>query len=91
MAKKNKEDKVDDEMNVPRRGRKLMLFILIFLFMTILAGGYTAVAWFFELYPFAPQGPTIEDLAKQKAEKAAYDAELNRDLYIKFEKPLRLT
>ena len=87
MAKKKKEAAADEEVNVPRRGRKLMLFILIFLFMIIAAGGYTAAAWFFELYPFTPEGPTVEDLAKQKAEKAAYDAELNRDLYVKFEKP----
>lgn len=87
MAKDNKEAAADEEVQVPRRGRKLMLIILIFLLMLMAASGYTAAAWYFELFPFEPSGPTIEDLAKQRAEKAAYDAELNRDLYIKFEKP----
>ncbi len=87
MAKNNKEVADDEEVKVPRRGRKLLLFILIFLFLLVASAGYTAAAWYFEFFPFEAQGPTIEDLAKQKAEKAAYDAELNRDLYIKFEKP----
>ncbi|MBO6258536.1 MAG: flagellar basal body-associated FliL family protein [Succinivibrio sp.] len=83
MAKKESDA---EELETPKKGKKFLL-LLIVLVLLLLGGGYTGVAYFLELPPFEPQGPTPEEIAAQLAKEEAEQAAKTKDIYVKFEKP----
>ena len=75
------EKKKDDELDSPKRGKKL--FILIAALLLILGvSGYFGAAYFLQLPPFEPPGPTAEEIAAQKAEEEKSQKLLQREIYV---------
>ena len=88
MAKSaEKKSDEDGEIKVPRRSKKLLLILAVFLLMILGAGGYTGAAYYFNWPPFEVPEPSVEELAAQKAAQEAKEAEMNRELYVKFNAP----
>lgn len=63
------EKKKDDELDSPKRGKKLFILIAALLLLILGVSGYFGAAYFLQLPPFEPPGPTAEEIAAQKAEE----------------------
>ena len=83
MAKNKKAKESDDVGDAPKKKSKLFLIILIVLFLVLAGGGYVGAAYFLQLPPFEPAGPTPEEIAAKKAEQEKERMLLQRDIYIK--------
>ncbi len=81
--KKAKEAEGDDIEGAPKKKSKLFLIIIIVLFLLLAGGGYVGAAYFLQLPPFEPAGPTPEEIAAQKAEQEKERMLLQRDIYVK--------
>lgn len=77
-------DNLDEPVERKRSGKILFLVVLPLLAILILGGGYTGAAYFLKLPPFEEPGPTPEEIAAQKVAEAAAQAELTRELFIRF-------
>ncbi len=78
------EKKKDDELDSPKRGKKLFILIVAALLLLILGvSGYFGAAYFLQLPPFEPPGPTAEEIAAQKAEEEKSQKLLQREIYVK--------
>ena len=79
MAEKKKEDELDS----PKRGKKLFILIAALLLLILGVGGYFAAAYFMHLPPFEPPGPSVEEVAALKAEEEKSQKLLQREIYVK--------
>ena len=78
------EKKTVDELDSPKRGKKLFIIIAAFVLLLIGAGCYFGAAYFFNLPPFdAEPAPTVEEKAAQKAEDEKAQKLLQREIYVK--------
>ena len=68
------EKKKDDELDSPKRGKKLFILIAALLLLILGVSGYFGAAYFLQLPPFEPPGPTAEE----KSQKL-----LQREIYVK--------
>ena len=57
------EKKKDDELDSPKRGKKLFILIAALLLLILGVSGYFGAAYFLQLPPFEPPGPTAEEIA----------------------------
>uniref|UniRef100_UPI00402ACD47 hypothetical protein n=1 Tax=Succinivibrio sp. TaxID=2053619 RepID=UPI00402ACD47 len=79
MAEKKKED----ELGSPKRGKKIFILIAALLLLILGVSGYFGAAYFLQLPPFEPPGPTAEEIAAQKAEEEKSQKLLQREIYVK--------
>ena len=78
------EKKTVDELDSPKRGKKMFIIIAAFVLLLIGAGCYFGAAYFFNLPPFdAEPAPTVEEKAAQKAEEEKSQKLLQREIYVK--------
>ena len=77
------EKKKDDELDSPKRGKKLFILIAALLLLILGVSGYFGAAYFLQLPPFEPPGPTAEEIAAQKAEEEKSQKLLQREIYVK--------
>ena len=79
MADKIKED----ELGSPKRCKKIFILIAALLLLILGVSGYFGAAYFLQLPPFEPPGPTAEEIAAQKAEEEKSQTLLQREIYVK--------
>ncbi len=82
------EEIVDDADHKPSRKKGLLKIILIIVIAAVLGGGgYLGFAWFNEYPPFAPQGPSPEEIAAIRAEQEAMMAAEVTERFVSFAQP----
>ena len=61
------EKKKDDELDSPKRGKKLFILIAALLLLILGVSGYFGAAYFLQLPPFEPPGPTAENFCSARS------------------------
>lgn len=78
------EENLDEPVERKGRGKLLFFVVLPLIFILLMGGGYLGAAYFMQLPPFEEPGPTPEEIAAQKVAEAQAQAELTREIFIKF-------
>ncbi|MGN0894313.1 MAG: flagellar basal body-associated FliL family protein [Succinivibrio sp.] len=77
------DNKEDNELDQPKGKGKLLLLVAVILLLLLGTGGYFGAAYFMNLPPFGPVGPTPEEIASKKAEEEKAAKLLQREIYVK--------
>ncbi len=91
MADNAKNNDNEDGLDSPKKKGKLFLIVGIFVVLLLTFGGYTGVAYFLELPPFEPAGPSPEEIATQKVQAEEEQKLLQKENYIPFEQTFVFT
>lgn len=86
------EKNVDDNIEAtPGKKGKLFLILASVVLLILGVGIYVAIAYFMQLPPFEPLGPSAEEIAATKVKEEQEQKLLQKEIYIPFEQTFTFT